>query len=52
MEKENKRKTKMRSYEEELAVRFILKEKEDKCAREEIEIRSVEAEWLVLERFH
>jgi len=43
---------KMRMYKEELAVRFILKEKEDEWAKEEIEIRSVEAKWLVLKRFH
>jgi len=48
MEKE----TKIRMYEKELAVRFILKEKKDKWAEEEIEIRSMEAEQLVPKRFH
>ena len=48
MEKETKTKT----YEEELAVRFILKEKENKWAEEGIEIRSMESEQLVPKRFH
>ena len=50
MEKETK--TKTRTYEKELAVRFILKEKEDEWAEEEFEIRSMKAKWLVPKKFH
>ena len=49
---EREKKAKLRMYEEELVVRYILKEKEDKWAREEIEIRSAEAKCLVPEKFH
>ena len=53
MEKEEReRKARLRTYEEELAVRYILKEKEDEWAKEEIKIRNMEVEWLVLDRFH
>ena len=43
---------KWRTYEEELAVRHLLKEKEDEWVREETEIRSTETERLVPEKFH